>query len=287
MPKRLEDVDVADRVNRLRALMWSLAVGPIFGGIVGALVASRLGINVIVGGLLGMPLGGLVMYKMTMAITQGAAKTMEQVYNPSGESTPRRAEYSYAQSLLVRGRYEEALAAYELHAIESSGDPEPYFQAARICRDHLERYEDAVSWFRRARADAVMTRGQEVLAIHEIIELYMRKLKTPRRAIPELAMMVDRFPDTEHAEAARRELGELREMLAREHAGYEKFTEQFLKKIGRDTLSQAAGLTREEIERQLITEALEETHGDRSKAAEEIGITEEKLVEAMKELGIG
>lgn len=287
MPKRLENVDAADRIFRLRALMWALIVGPFFGGVAGWFVAKGLGVPEAIGIIIGMPLGVLGQYKLTMKIVGGAAKTMEQIYNPSGETTPRRAEYSYAQSLVMRGRYEEALAAYELHAIENSDDPEPYFQAARICRDHLERYEDAVSWFRRARADATMTRGQEVLAIHEIIELYMRKLKTPRRAIPELAMMVDRFPDTEHAEAARRELGELREMLAREHEGYEKFTEQFLKKIGRDTLSQAAGLTREELERQLITEALEEAHGDRRKAAERIGITEEKLVEAMKELGIG
>jgi tetratricopeptide (TPR) repeat protein len=286
MPKRPKDVDIADQVFRARALFWSLIAGPVFGGIAGALIAKQAGVNVVVGGLIGMPVGWWAVYRLTMKIVSGAVKTAEQIYNPSGETTPRRAEYSYAQSLVMRGRYEEALAAYELHAIENADDPEPYFQAARICRDHLERYDDAVSWFRRARADAMMTRGQEVLAIQEIIELYMRKLKTPRRAIPELAMMVDRFPDTEHAEAARRELGELREMLAREHEGYEKFTEQFLKKIGRHTLSQAAGLTREEIERQLIAEALEEAHGDRRKAAEKIGITEEKLADAMKELGI-
>lgn len=286
MAKRLKDVDSADQVYRARVLFWSLITGPLFGGIMGAFVARAMGVNPVVGGLIGMPIGGFAVYRLTMKIVAGAVKTAEQIYNPSGETTPRRPEYSYAQSLVMRGRYEDALAAYELHAIENPDDPEPYFRAARICRDNLERYEDAVTWFRRARADATMTRGQEVLAIQEIIELYMRKLKTPRRAIPELAMMVDRFPETEHADAARRELGELRELLAQEHEGYEKFTEQFLKKIGRETLSQAAGVTREEIERQLITEALAECNGDRGKAAEKIGISEEKLVEAMKDLGV-
>lgn len=287
MAKRLENVDAADRVNRLRVLVYALVAGPIIGGLCGAFIARSLGQSPFLGGVIGMPLGFLAVYWLTTTVVEKTAKTMEQIYNPSGTSTPRRAEYSYAASLVARGRYEEGLAAYELHAIENPDDPQPFFQAARLCKEHLQRPQDAISWYRRARADSMMTRGEELFAIQEIIELYMRVLKTPRKAIPELAMLIDRFPDTPNAEAARRELTEMREMLQREHEGFEKFTEQFLKKIGRDTLSQAAGLTREDLERHLIQEALEETNGDRRAAAERIGITEEKLGEAMRALGMG
>ncbi|MGD2134596.1 MAG: helix-turn-helix domain-containing protein, partial [Gemmatimonadales bacterium] len=286
MARRLKDIDSADRVNRFRVLVYALIAGPIVGGLGGAFVARSLGLPPVVGGLIGMPLGFLVVYKLTMTVVERTAKTMEQIYNPSAKSTPRRAEYSYAASLVARGRYEEALAAYELHAIEHPEDPQPFFQAARICREHLRRPEDAIAWYRRARADSEMTQGEQLFAMQEIIELYMRDLKTPRRAIPELSMLIDRFPDTPNAQAARRELAQMRELLAQEHEGFEKFTEQFLKKIGRDTLSQAAGLTREALERQLIQEALEETNGDRRLAAEKIGITEQKLTEAMRELKI-
>ncbi len=283
--RRLKDADAAARMYRLKSIVWGVYVGLFLGVPVGGFVLYVTG-NVLLGVLVGPVLCGGGVAVGSQFITARVAGLLERIHSPSGDSTPHPREYSYARSLVVRGRYEEALAAYELHAIEHPEDPAPYFAAARLCRDHLERAEDAIAWLRRARADARMTDGQELLAMQEIVELYVRKLRTPRKAIPELAMLADRFPDTPAGEAARQELAEMRDLLAREHEGFEPFTEQFLKKVGRTRLSQAAGLTRGEIERQVISEALRECQGDRGLAAKQLGVPLEKLEETMRELGM-
>jgi tetratricopeptide (TPR) repeat protein len=283
--RKLKNRDAAEGVYRAQALLWGVGLGLTVGIVLGALVAIQTG-NVLLGFLVGPVLCTVGVGYGSQWIANQATKSVSEIYNPSGETTPHKHEYSYEKSLVARGRYEEALAAFELAAIEHPDDPDPYFEAARLCKNELNRPEEAIAWYRRARADAHLSHGQEFLAMQEIVELYVQKLKNPRRAIPELSMLAERFPNEPAGQAARHELVEIREMLAREHQGFETFTEQFLKKIGRKSLSQAAGLTREELERQLITEALQETGGDRTRAAERLGITLEKLDEAMRALSV-
>ncbi len=125
-----------------------------------------------------------------------------------------------------------------------------------------------------------------MLAVQEIIDVYIHRLETPRRAIPELVLLCERFPNTPAAETARRELSEMRDILAREHEGLGSFTSQFLKKVDRGRLSAAAGLTREELERQMISEALQECGDDRRRAAEKLGVPLERLERTMHDLGM-
>ena len=283
--RKMSNVDAIDRINKVKAAVWGLAVGLVLGFPVGGFIIYSTG-NVLLGILMGPVFCGGGVTLGSMWITKGAASSIQQIHAPSGDSTPYKREYSYEKSLVARGQYEQALAAFELAAIEFPDDPDPYFEAARLCKNDLDRPEDAITWYRRARSDANLSHGQEFLAMQEIVELYVRKLKNPRRAIPELAMLADRFPDEPAGQAAKKELVEIREMLAKEHEGFETFTEQFLKKIGQESLSKAAGMTREELERQLVNEALEATGRDRTKAAARLGITLEKLDEAMRQLGI-
>jgi hypothetical protein len=130
-----------------------------------------------------------------------------------GGTTPRPPEYSRAQALVAQGRYREAVAAYEIGAAESDGDPEPYLAIARILRDHLGEGANAAAWFRRARRDARLTPGQQLLVAQELIELYTTRLGEPRRAIPELALISRIVPGTPHADAAARQLADLRAAL--------------------------------------------------------------------------
>ena len=120
-------------------------------------------------------------------------------------------------------------------------DPEPYFRLARLLRDHLNKPEESVSWFKRARADAKLTRGQELQITQEIIELYIRKLRKPRKALPELAYLCKEFPDVPAAEGARRELAEMRAMLDRERNGEQDFTTQFLARFTDQSGDSAGG----------------------------------------------
>ena len=279
--KRLKDVDAAERAFRLQILAWALAVGGAMGGGGGALLA----------GLVGAVVGFFTITTLVYLVAQwavGRAHAVTQtIYNPSGGSTPYKPQYSYAASLAIRGRFGEAAAAYELHAIENPAEPEPYLQLARLYRDKLQQYEDALTWFRRVRTDATLAPGQELYVIQEIIDLYIGRLKAPRKAIPELTLVCQRFPATPAARAAEKQLAEMREMLARERDALEPFTAQFLKHMGRSSIAVAAAATRSEIEGQAVRDALRESGNDPEKAAERLGVPVNQLREKMRELGIG
>lgn len=216
MPKRLRDVDAAERMYRLQALVWGVYAGVLGGVPVGAGVAHLAGGNLIIGAL--TELGVMVVGVPLVAgfVTQRAGATAQAIYNPSGDSTPYRRQYSYADALVMRGRYADAAAAYEAYCLEYPDDPEPYLRLARLYRDKLKQYQDAIAWFRRSRADARLTPGQELVVIQEIVEIHLHKLRAPQQAIPELALLCRKFPGTPAAEAAERELAELRQMLVRE-----------------------------------------------------------------------
>lgn len=201
--RRLKDTDSAVRVYKLRARLYGIA-----GGIVlGAVMAWKMGA---VGGLSGFVLGWAIAYFTAVGLMEGAGAAAQIFYAPSGKSTPARREYSEAQALRAAGHYAEAVATYETFVAEFPEDPEPYLQIARIMRDDLHEYGDAARWFRLARRDAHLTLGQDLLMAQELIELYRHKLNEPRRAIPELARIPQLVPGTPQAEAARRELAELR-----------------------------------------------------------------------------
>lgn len=59
--------------------------------------------------------------------------------------------FSDAQALVLRGLFQEAIDCYQGCAAEYPEDPEPCIRIARIYRDHLGSYEEAVTWVRRAR----------------------------------------------------------------------------------------------------------------------------------------
>ncbi len=98
--------------------------------------------------------------------------------------------------------------------------------------------------------------------------------------------MCERFPETPAAEAARRELAEMREMLARERDELIPFTPQFLAKVHRGSVSDAASATRREVEADAIRAALRATEGDVRRAAARLGLDPGVLEARMEALGI-
>jgi len=212
--RRLKDTDSAERVHKLRAALYSIPGGVVLSAVLG----SKFGV---LAGLIGVVLGWALAYFLIVGLMEGAGKVAQTVYAPSGESTPMRREYSRAQALRAAGDYTEAVKTYETFVAEAPEEPEPYIQIARILRDDLREYADAARWFRRARRDARLALGQDLLVAQELIELYRRKLGEPERAMPELARIADLVPGTPQAEAARRELAELRASVWGEQADTE------------------------------------------------------------------
>lgn len=203
MAGRPKDTISAERLYKLRAALYAIPGG----------VALAMGLGWKLGpfaGLIGLILGWVIAYFLIVGLMEGAGRAAQTVYAPSGDSTPVRREYSRAQALRAAGDYAEAMKAYEAFVAEYPLEPEPYLQIARILRDDLRAYADAARWLRRARHEAQLHLGQELLVAHELIELYRHKLGEPQRAMPELARIADLVPETPQAEAARRELAELR-----------------------------------------------------------------------------
>src|SRR5262249_40199166 len=102
------------------------------------------------------------------------------------------------------------------------------FRLARLYAKHLERYDEAVMWFRRVRKDAKVTRSEDLVALQETVEILLHKLRDPRKAIPDMAALAQHHADTPAGPAAAEEPALMRELLADEHAGGAKFTEEFL-----------------------------------------------------------
>ena len=203
-PKSPRDIDSARRARLLMAASWSLA-----GGAIGGFAGRFIG----VGALVGFIVGFAVTFLISVVIVESAGGVAGAMISPSGKSTPFIREYSYPESLAIRGRYEDAIDAYQVCCSDYPEDPEPYVRIGRIYRDNLNQHDEALLWFKRARSEATVHRGVELLITQEIIEIYTNRLNTPERAIPELARLAEKYAGDPSGDSAQRELNRLREGL--------------------------------------------------------------------------
>jgi len=203
-PKRkgLRDTDVAQNVTVLRASSYGIfgavlggALGLFMGSVLMTLVLALVGWAVVAGGAL--------------LIVNAAGSAASTLYAPSSGG-PRQKEHSQAESLVARGRYEDAISAFELAVAEDPTDPTPYLRIARVYRDHLDRPEDAARWFRRALRDAQLPGGTAFLTRKELVELFTHRMKAPERALPELARMAEELARTPEGDWAAAQLREIK-----------------------------------------------------------------------------
>ncbi len=200
-----KNVDQVERIYMFRILTFSVPAG----AFVGLLAGSRIGHPV-----LGLLAGGALAALIPKAIMESAGKMSSHLYNPSGSSTPHKREYSLAASLVMRGEFAKAAAAYEIAISEYPDDPEPYLCLARLLRDDMGRHEEAARWFKRARSETQISNGQALLASRELIELYTVQLGQPAKAAPELARLAEKYEGTPEGNWARDELAEVKRSMA-------------------------------------------------------------------------
>ncbi|MFQ6045689.1 MAG: tetratricopeptide repeat protein [Gemmatimonadales bacterium] len=205
--RRVKDVQSDQRLRTIGPLIIGTGIGFIWGPFVG--------INpLIFGPMVGLGVLGLTKF----ALFLGGKMVSEGIYGASGVTTPRKKDYSRPESLAIRGLYDQAILAYETVLSETREDPEPYIRIARIHRDSLGQLEEAVSWFRRARRDAKLDTARELAVSQELVDIYLHRSNEPRKAIPELARMRDKFPGTQAAQWAEEKLGEIRRQMREEEA---------------------------------------------------------------------
>lgn len=160
-------------------------------------------------------LGGWAMsYFGPLWILSIAGRAGSAVYAPSGSTTPRKREYSLAESYAVRGDYEAAVAAFEQAIGEDPADGQPYLRIARLKRDKMNDAEGAAGWFKRALTEASLASGVHRLTLRELVELYEHRLGTPAKATPLLARMADAHAGSPDGEWAAEELARIKRHMA-------------------------------------------------------------------------
>ncbi len=211
----MKDHDVQSLAIRGHALIAG-AIGLFMGGALGyfLVVQFEFGLWVVP---LCMIAFGVVMAAVPMGIVSGSGRAATKVYMPSGATTPHTQEYSYPESLVARGMYQDAVSAFELVVVEEhTGDPTPYLRIARIYRDNLKRYEDSARWLKRALNESEINAGLAALARRELVELYRTKLEQPEKAAPMLARLAHEMEGTADGEWAAKELRSVKEQMAKE-----------------------------------------------------------------------
>ncbi len=199
-----KDVDAADTVNKLKAALWALGPGAFFGLVGGSYVGHPI---------LGLFGGMAILFFGVMGISASAGRAMETIYMPSGRGS-RKKEYSRGEALVAAGEYKDAIITYEGEILDDPAAPEPYLRIARIFRDNLKDRDEALAWFKRATREAELSGGQEIRTRREIAEIFMHHRNEPRKAAPELARLVESYPDTPDGQWAARELARIKEEMA-------------------------------------------------------------------------
>jgi tetratricopeptide (TPR) repeat protein len=213
--RRLRDLDAAQRAMVFQAVGWGGIPGAVIGAFVGwFLTLGQRPPAPAAGILLGAAFLATVATVIPILLAGSAGRAVLLALGSSGHASPRRKEYSFAQSLVARGLFEKAIAAYEEEVARDPRDPEAYLRIARILKDDLGRLEEAAAWFRRARRDADMAPGQDLRLSRELVGLYRDRMGRPEKALPELARMADRFGSTPDGEWAVRELAEWKKEMA-------------------------------------------------------------------------
>ena len=209
--RRIRDIDSADVAFRVKAFGWALLAvipGAVIGGALGISAGSTLTYAVL-GGAGGFALA----YFGALAVADRAGRIGSSIYFSSGRTTPGTREYSLAESMIVRGRFDEAVTELEAASARYPADIAPPLRLARLLRDHCGRPDDAAAWFRAAIERSRNDPAAEAAALRELIELYTHVLRTPERALPHLARLAARHPGTASGAWARDEIVSIKRSL--------------------------------------------------------------------------
>ena len=160
-----------------------------------------------------VPVGALIGYTISSAISwvtiTGASETAQAFTFPN--TTGHYAnEHSEILTLEVRGDFKGAVSAWEAVAMAEPGNPWPIVRSAELYADRLGDPAMAIERFRIARALPDAKPELRRYASQKIIDLLLGPLNDKGRALVELRMLIDRYPDSREAEGARDALRNLK-----------------------------------------------------------------------------
>ncbi|HEY2162750.1 MAG TPA: hypothetical protein VGH04_02110 [Gemmatimonadaceae bacterium] len=127
-----------------------------------------------------------------------------------GLSTPYERQFSYEQSLVMKGRLDDALASFEAVIATEPELIAPRIKAAELYAGEKKDPQRAAELFRDVLRSPSITSGENVYVTNRLVDLYIGPLNDPGRALVELRRLIDSRPGRQAAEHARRSLAEVK-----------------------------------------------------------------------------
>lgn len=196
----------ADYLNAFRGAFIAAGLFGVYGG---ARYAVEHDFNPILGGLLGFLIVGVVSWFGIIGVSAAAGGSFSAFIRPQGtyEET-----FSYEDSLLARGHYAEAIAAYERHAAEGTGGATVLIRAADLHAKHGDP-KRAAELFREAQQRPGLPAESHMYVTNRLIDLYMGPLPNPDAAVSELRRLIAVHPSSDGARHARTALVNLKRQM--------------------------------------------------------------------------
>lgn len=201
--------DAADRAHLLLILTYTVPVSALLGLAVAVYASARLGAGArtVVLILIAGPLVGLIAGIAAWLAVGGVSRSLVRIVTAGG-SSGRHAGFSFEESLIARGRYREAAAAFEQRLAASPDDDEIRLALAALYAAHIHDPELAERLLVEVRSRAGEPR-LEFRAANALIDLYAATGDRTRQ-IRELARFADRWRGSAAAARARERLAELK-----------------------------------------------------------------------------
>jgi hypothetical protein len=149
-----------------------------------------------------------------LKVMGAAGATARAITFPTGASVPYEEQFSYQDSLVARGDVDGALASYEAIITDQPSLPLPRLRAAELHARLGRDPERAAELFRSVRDMPAATPRDSLYASNRLIDLYEGPLDDPGRSLVELRRIIEKYPNTQAAVAARDALARLKARLA-------------------------------------------------------------------------
>jgi tetratricopeptide (TPR) repeat protein len=201
--------EAADYVNAFRGAFIAAGLFGVYGG---ARYASEHDFNPVVGGVLGFVGVFVLSWFAIIGVSMLAGGSFSAFIQPQGtyEET-----FSYEESLLARGNYAEAIAAYERHAAAGTGGATVVIRAADLHTRHGDP-KRAAELFSQAQRRPDLPAESHMYVTNRLIDLYTGPLPNTDAAISELRRLIATHPSSEAAKHARTALVHLKRRLRSE-----------------------------------------------------------------------
>lgn len=139
-----------------------------------------------------------------------AGEGLDKFIAPSGSSTPAVPDYSYQDTLVMRGKVASALESYEAIIAASPGIVDARLKAADLYAREGANPQRAAELFREVQRMPGVPAADDLYASNRLVDLYLGALRQPGRAIVELRRITQRHPRSAAAAHAERAIAELK-----------------------------------------------------------------------------